>query len=60
MRDYEHITGRGGLLNTSFNVHGAPIVNSAADAFAVFNSTQIDCLLLNGYLVTKSHVSVAS
>lgn len=59
MSHFERLTGRGGLLNTSFNVHGAPIVNTAADAYAIFESTQIDCLLLNSCLLTKTGVELA-
>jgi carbamoyltransferase len=55
---YEAITSRGGLLNTSFNVHGEPIVNTVEDAFSIFSSTAIDCLLLNGFLLTKSEVTM--
>lgn len=35
------------LLNTSFNVHGKPIVNSYKEAFEVFDNTQMDRLLLD-------------
>lgn len=46
-------TGVGGVLNTSFNLHGEPIVNTAADAYRVFTITDIDALLLDGMLITK-------
>ena len=44
-------TGVGGVLNTSFNVHGEPIVQTADDAFDVFQRTEMDALLLDGYLI---------
>lgn len=50
---FEKITGVGGLLNTSFNLHGEPIVQTAADAYRVFQLSQIDCLLLNDILIEK-------
>jgi carbamoyltransferase len=44
-------TGVGGVLNTSFNVHGEPIVQTSDDAFDVFQRTELDALLLDGYLI---------
>jgi len=44
----------GGLLNTSFNQHGYPIVNNVEDAFEIFNKTSLDGLLLNNSLITKN------
>lgn len=41
------------LLNTSFNLHGEPIVNTALDAFRVFELTDIDDLVLEGVIVSK-------
>ena len=51
---FSKLTGRGGLLNTSFNVHGAPIVNSITDSYLVFKSTALDGLLSDRYLLLKS------
>ena len=34
--NFEKITGVAALLNTSFNLHGEPIVNTAEDAINVF------------------------
>jgi len=50
---FESITGRGALLNTSFNLHGFPIVNTPAEAFEVFVHSGLDGLLLNEYLLLK-------
>lgn len=46
-------TGRGALINTSFNLHGFPIVRSTKDAYNVFVNSKLDCLLLNKYLIIK-------
>lgn len=46
-------TGVGGLLNTSFNLHGYPIVSSCRDAYDVFLKTEIDALELPGGLIVK-------
>lgn len=50
---FENITGTRGVLNTSFNLHGEPIVCSARDAFRVFESSGIDDLLINHTLISK-------
>ena len=43
--------GVGVLLNTSFNVAGKPILNSIKDAFQLFETTEMDNLLIeNTYL----------
>ena len=46
-------TGVGGLLNTSFNLHGHPVVNSAQDAYNVFKKTDIDVLLFETHYILK-------
>ncbi|MBI2474685.1 MAG: carbamoyltransferase, partial [Candidatus Taylorbacteria bacterium] len=51
--EFERLTGVGGVLNTSFNLHGEPIVQTAADAFRVFELSDIDALILNGVLIEK-------
>ena len=42
------------LLNTSFNVKGQPIVNSPEQAIDCYLSTNIDCLILGDYILTKN------
>ncbi|GGI05442.1 carbamoyltransferase C-terminal domain-containing protein [Egicoccus halophilus] len=46
-------TGRGVLLNTSFNLHGAPIVASARDAVDVLQRTGLRHLAVGNVLVSK-------
>ena len=43
-----------GLLNTSFNLHGFPIVNDEKNAWNVFLKTDIDALILEDYLIIKN------
>ena len=46
-------TDRAVVLNTSFNLHGYPIVNSAADAVNVLRSSGLEHLALNNWLISK-------
>lgn len=46
-------TGRGALLNTSFNIHGEPIVTSPVDAIDVLMRSALDGLLMERYLVLR-------
>ena len=50
---FEKLTGVGGLLNTSFNLHGEPIVQTAGDAFRVFKLSDIDGVILGDVLIEK-------
>lgn len=51
--EFERLTGIGGVLNTSFNLHGEPIVRTAEDAYRVFELTDIDDLLVGDTLISK-------
>jgi carbamoyltransferase len=46
-------TGRQMVLNTSFNVKGQPIVNTAREAIETFLGTEIDALFLENTLVVR-------
>lgn len=41
------------ILNTSFNVAGKPILTTVKDAFEVYDKTQLDCLVIEDYLIIK-------
>jgi len=51
---FESLTGRGVILNTSFNLHGEPIVYSAGDAVRVFLKSGLEYLALDNYLLKKA------
>lgn len=53
VKEFEKITGRGILLNTSFNLHGYPMVNTPEDALWVFENSGLKYLALGNYLVSK-------
>ncbi len=46
-------TGRAVVLNTSFNLHGFPIVGSAADAIDVLEKSGLENLAVGHYLIRK-------
>jgi carbamoyltransferase len=46
-------SGRGALLNTSFNIHGEPIVCSPAEAIDVLKRTSLDGLLMDRYFILR-------
>ena len=56
LTEFKRLTGIGGLLNTSFNLHGAPIVGAPATALDTLLNSDMDCLALGNYLVTKRKV----
>jgi len=47
-------TGVYGLLNTSFNLHGLPIVSNAYDALVVMESSSLDALVIDSLLITRA------
>ncbi len=51
--EFQKITGIGAVLNTSFNLHGFPIVCSPENALWVFNNSKLDGIALGNYLITK-------
>ena len=53
IKKYGNITKTYALLNTSFNLHGFPLVNSEKDAILVFKKTALDALILGKYLIVK-------
>ncbi|MFP8889898.1 carbamoyltransferase [Natrialbaceae archaeon A-CW2] len=52
---FEEITGVPVLLNTSFNDHAEPIVNTPTEALKDFYGMGLDVLVLEDLLVTKPH-----
>ncbi len=50
---FERRTGTGIILNTSFNLHGYPIVRTAEEALGVLRDSGLEYLQLGDYLVSK-------
>jgi carbamoyltransferase len=53
LKAFEHLTGCGVLVNTSFNVRGEPIVCTPGDAYRCFMRTEMDYLVVENYLLDK-------
>lgn len=51
--EFHKLTGVGGVLNTSFNIHGVPIIQTPQDAFKVFERAGLDALMIDGYLLER-------
>jgi carbamoyltransferase len=50
---YHKLTGIPSLINTSFNMHGEPIVCTPEDALRSFKEGKLDYLAIGNYLVVK-------
>jgi carbamoyltransferase len=51
--EYKKLSGVGVLLNTSFNLHGEPLICTPEDALNTFFRTTAKYLVLENYLVRK-------
>jgi len=54
LKAFEGRTGCPVLINTSFNVRGEPIVCTPEDAYRCFMATNMDALVLEGFVLLKS------
>jgi carbamoyltransferase len=52
--EFKKLTGIGGILNTSFNLHGEPLVCSPEDAVSTFERSGLKYLALGNYLISKN------
>jgi carbamoyltransferase len=50
---FERLTGVGALLNTSFNLHGEPVVEKPEDALSTFERSGLSHIFIGGFLVSK-------
>ncbi len=50
---FKEKTGIGGVLNTSFNLHGEPICCSPIDSIKTFLNSELDGLQMEGYLILR-------
>jgi len=54
LKHYESITGMGGFLNTSFNLHGYPLIGTADQALDTFARSGLRYMAIADYLVSKN------
>jgi carbamoyltransferase len=53
IKEFENITGVGGILNTSLNLHGEPIVLGPKEALYTLKNSELDGLLMNDILIQR-------
>ncbi len=53
LQEFHRRTGCPVLVNTSFNVRGEPIVCTPEDAYRCFMRTEMDCLVLENFVLRK-------
>jgi len=53
IKEFEKLTGVGAVLNTSFNLHGDPIICSPKDAMETFEKSGLKYLAMEDYLISK-------
>ncbi len=53
IHEFKNLTGIGAVLNTSFNLHGYPIVHSPKDALEVLDKSGLRFLAIENYCVWK-------
>jgi len=53
LRELKELTGCGVMVNTSFNVRGEPIVNTAQEAYRCFMATDMDYVIIGNRLFDK-------
>jgi carbamoyltransferase len=54
IKAFEDMTGIGAVLNTSFNLHGEPVVCNAADAVKTFVDSGLRNLSIGPYMISKT------
>lgn len=55
IEEFSKLTGQYALLNTSFNIHGYPIVRSTENALDVLEQSGLTHLVIEDYLVEKQN-----
>lgn len=53
IKNYYQLTEIPIVINTSFNIHEEPIVNSPLDAIKILKQKSVDVLVLNNFLIEK-------
>lgn len=56
IKEFEKLTNVSGILNTSFNLHGFPIVKGPEEALHTFENSGLEYLVIEDYLIWKNNV----
>ncbi|MFW6024716.1 MAG: carbamoyltransferase C-terminal domain-containing protein [Candidatus Woesearchaeota archaeon] len=56
LNEYYKITGIPALINTSFNTHGEPIVNTPSEAVDAFENAKLDYLAIGDFIIKKNQI----
>ena len=54
IKSFYKLSGFPVILNTSFNLHGSPIVWNPKNAIDTFNNSKLDAIALGNYLIKKN------
>ncbi|MGH2435502.1 MAG: carbamoyltransferase C-terminal domain-containing protein [bacterium] len=57
IQEFKTLTGIGTILNTSFNLHGFPIVGTPEIAIDTLKKSELDALALGPFLITKAQAA---
>lgn len=53
IKEFEKLTGIGGVMNTSFNLHGYPMASTLEQALFTFENSGLEYLALQDFIVAK-------
>ncbi len=53
IQEFQKLTGCGALLNTSFNLHGFPVVRNLKEAYHVLNKSDLDGIISKNFIILK-------
>ncbi len=53
IKEFESLTGIGGVLNTSLNIHGYPLVSSPMQAIHVMDNSKLEYLAIEDLILTR-------
>lgn len=53
LREFENLTGMGGVMNTSLNIHGYPLVGGVDQALFTLENSGLKHILLGNTLISK-------
>jgi carbamoyltransferase len=53
LETFQEQTSVGGVLNTSFNLHGSPMVGTPEVALYTFENSGLNALAIGNWLITK-------